>query len=190
MTAPDAAVRCAKDAIQTFGGIGYTFEHDVHLYYRRALTLRALLGPSAEWADQVAGLALAGVTREMEIDLPEEAEPLRERIRAEIAEIARLEGMEQKRALAEAGFVMPHLPRPWGRDATPLEQVLILQELRPPRYRPPQMIIGAWVVPSHRRVRHAGAAGAVPAAHAQRRDDLVPAVLRAGRGLRPRLAAA
>ena len=148
VTAPDAAVRCAADAIQTFGGIGYTFEHDVHLYYRRALTLRALLGPSAEWADKVAGLALAGVTREMTIDLPEEAEPLRERIRAEIAEIARLEGVEQRRALAKAGFVAPHLPRPWGRDASPLEQVIILQELKAAKVRPPQMLIGAWVVPS------------------------------------------
>jgi len=148
VTAPDAAVRCAKDAIQTFGGIGYTFEHDVHLYYRRALTLRALLGASAEWADAVAGLALAGVTREMTLDLPEEAEPLRVAIRAEIAEIAKLEGKERDRALAAAGFVMPHLPRPWGRDAKPLEQVLILQELKAAKVRPPALIIGAWVVPS------------------------------------------
>ncbi|MEU0566686.1 acyl-CoA dehydrogenase [Nonomuraea sp. NPDC005983] len=146
--APDAAVQCAKDAIQTFGGIGYTFEHDVHLYYRRALTLRALLGPSAEWAATVTALALDGVAREMEIDLPEDAEELRESIRAEIAELARLEGKEQKRALAERGFVMPHLPRPWGRGARPLEQVLIAQELKAAKVRLPAMIIGAWVVPS------------------------------------------
>ncbi|MEV5325918.1 acyl-CoA dehydrogenase [Nonomuraea sp. NPDC052634] len=146
--APDAAVRCAKDAIQTFGGIGYTFEHDVHLYYRRALTLRALLGSSADWAAEVAELALSGVSREMEIDLPEGAEELRESIRAEIAEIARLEGKEQKRALADRGFVMPHLPKPWGRGAKPLEQVLIAQELKAAKVRVPNMIIGAWVVPS------------------------------------------
>ncbi len=146
--APDAAVQCAKDAIQTFGGIGYTFEHDVHLYYRRALTLRALLGSSAEWASAVTALSLQGVSREMEIDLPEDAEELRESIRAEIARIAELEGKEQKRALADAGFVMPHLPRPWGRDATPLEQVLIAQELKAAKVRLPAMIIGAWVVPS------------------------------------------
>ncbi|MEW9547220.1 acyl-CoA dehydrogenase [Nonomuraea sp. NPDC050783] len=146
--APDAAVQCAKDAIQTFGGIGYTFEHDVHLYYRRALTLRALLGSSAEWAAEVAALALRGVSREMELDLPEDAEDLRESIRAEIAEIARLEGKEQKRALAERGFVMPHLPRPWGRAAKPLEQVLIAQELKAAKVRLPALIIGAWVVPS------------------------------------------
>ncbi|WP_219469935.1 acyl-CoA dehydrogenase [Nonomuraea rhizosphaerae] len=146
--APDAAVQCAKDAIQTFGGIGYTYEHDVHLYYRRALTLRALLGPSAEWAATVTALAMDGVTREMEIDLPEDAEELRESIRAEIASLKELEGKEQKRALAGRGFVMPHLPAPWGRGAKPLEQVLIAQELKAARVKLPSMIIGAWVVPS------------------------------------------
>ncbi|NUR86215.1 MAG: acyl-CoA dehydrogenase [Nonomuraea sp.] len=146
--APDAAVQCAKDAIQTFGGIGYTFEHDVHLYFRRALTLRALLGPAEEWAAGVTALALQGVTREMEIDLPEDAEPLREAIRSEIADIATLEGKERNRALADRGFVMPHLPKPWGRGAKPLEQVLIAQELKAAKVRTPNMIIGAWVVPS------------------------------------------
>ncbi|MEU7747896.1 acyl-CoA dehydrogenase [Nonomuraea sp. NPDC049158] len=146
--APDAAVRCAKDAIQTFGGIGYTYEHDVHLYYRRALTIRALLGSSAEWAATVTALALQGVTREMELDLPEDAEELRESIRAEIASLKELEGTEQKRALAARGLVMPHLPKPWGRGAKPLEQVLIAQELKAARVKLPAMIIGAWVVPS------------------------------------------
>ncbi|MFI6320323.1 acyl-CoA dehydrogenase [Nonomuraea sp. NPDC050556] len=146
--APDAAVQCAKDAIQTFGGIGYTFEHDVHLYYRRALTLRALLGSSSEWAASVTALALQGVSREMEVELPDDAETLRAGIAAEIAEIAALEGQEQKRALATRGFVMSHLPKPWGRDAKPLEQVLIQQELKAARVKLPQMIIGAWVVPS------------------------------------------
>ncbi|MEV6154788.1 acyl-CoA dehydrogenase [Nonomuraea sp. NPDC052129] len=146
--APDAAVQCAKDAIQTFGGIGYTFEHDVHLYYRRALTIRALLGSSAEWAATVTALALQGVTREMELDLPEDAEELRESIRAEIASLKELEGTEQKRALAARGLVMPHLPKPWGRGAKPLEQVLIAQELKAARVKLPAMIIGAWVVPS------------------------------------------
>jgi alkylation response protein AidB-like acyl-CoA dehydrogenase len=146
--APDAAVQCAKDAIQTFGGIGYTFEHDAHLYYRRALTLRALLGASAEWAETVAELSLNGVSRAMEIDLPEDAESVRADLRTEIAAIAELEGKEQKRALAKAGFVMSHLPRPWGRDASPLDQVLIHQELRAAKVKLPQMIIGAWVVPS------------------------------------------
>ncbi|MEU4831969.1 acyl-CoA dehydrogenase [Streptosporangium sp. NPDC023615] len=148
VVAPDAAVQCAKDAVQIFGGIGYTYEHDAHLYYRRALTLRALLGSSGEWAETVAELALNGVSRELEVELPEEAAELREGIRAEVAGFAALEGKEQKQALASAGYVMPHLPRPWGRDAKPLEQVLIIQELKAARVKLPQMIIGAWVVPS------------------------------------------
>ncbi|WP_066372896.1 acyl-CoA dehydrogenase [Herbidospora mongoliensis] len=148
VVAPDAAVQCAKDAIQTFGGIGYTFEHDAHLYFRRALTIRALLGSSADWKELVAGQSLAGVSREMRLDLPADAEPLRERIRAELAEIVAIEGIEQKRALAASGFVMPHLPRPWGRNASPLEQVLIQQEIKAAGLKMPQMIIGAWVVPS------------------------------------------
>ncbi|GAA3471385.1 acyl-CoA dehydrogenase [Nonomuraea roseola] len=146
--APDAAVQCAKDAIQTFGGIGYTYEHDAHLYYRRALTLRALLGSSSSWAARVAAHALAGVQRPMEIDLPDSAAELRSSIAAEIAEIAQLSGAEQKRALADRGFVMSHLPKPWGRDAGPLEQVLIQQELKAAGVKLPNMIIGAWVVPS------------------------------------------
>ena len=41
--ATEAAVSCTHECIQVLGGIGYTWEHDAHLYYRRAMTLRALL---------------------------------------------------------------------------------------------------------------------------------------------------
>lgn len=46
----DAAVENAKDAIQVLGGIGFTFEHDAHLYLRRATTLRLLLGDTPDGA--------------------------------------------------------------------------------------------------------------------------------------------
>ena len=39
---------CAKLNIQVHGGIGYTWEHDAHLYLRRAIALEALIGPSIE----------------------------------------------------------------------------------------------------------------------------------------------
>ncbi|MBV9450652.1 MAG: acyl-CoA/acyl-ACP dehydrogenase, partial [Streptosporangiaceae bacterium] len=42
----DDAVDNAKDCIQVLGGIGFTWEHDAHLYLRRALALRQLLGGS------------------------------------------------------------------------------------------------------------------------------------------------
>jgi alkylation response protein AidB-like acyl-CoA dehydrogenase len=41
----DDAVENAKDCIQVLGGIGFTWEHDAHLYLRRALAIRALLSP-------------------------------------------------------------------------------------------------------------------------------------------------
>src|SRR4051812_20488581 len=148
LVAPDAAVACAEDCIQVHGGIGYTFEHDAHLYYRRALALRAVLGRAARWRASIAGLAVAGTTRERELDLPPEAEPLRREIRARVAELAALGERERVAELAAGGWVMPHLPRPWGRAATPLEQVVIHQELRAADVRPPALLIGAWVVPS------------------------------------------
>jgi 3-oxochol-4-en-24-oyl-CoA dehydrogenase len=42
----DDAVENAKDCIQVLGGIGFTWEHDAHLYLRRAVALRALAPPT------------------------------------------------------------------------------------------------------------------------------------------------
>jgi 3-oxochol-4-en-24-oyl-CoA dehydrogenase len=144
--AVDAAVECAHECIQVLGGIGYTWEHEAHLYYRRALSLRALLGPSGRWARQAAALATAGVRRRLEIELPDEAEAWRTEIRAELAEIAALSWADQIERFAAGGWVAPHLPKPWGRGATPLEQVIIAQELKAARLRPPVLFIGAWAM--------------------------------------------
>jgi alkylation response protein AidB-like acyl-CoA dehydrogenase len=40
----DAAYKIAADTIQMHGGIGFTWEHDAHLYFKRATLSRALLG--------------------------------------------------------------------------------------------------------------------------------------------------
>ena len=42
--AGDAAQRIAKEGIQIHGGIGYTWEHDMHLYVRRLQSSTALFG--------------------------------------------------------------------------------------------------------------------------------------------------
>jgi alkylation response protein AidB-like acyl-CoA dehydrogenase len=146
VVAVDAAVECAHACIQVLGGIGFTWEHDAHLYYRRALSLRALLGSAGQWARQAAGFAAAGVRRKLEIDLPDEAEGWRAQIRTELAEIAGLSWADQVERFAAGGWVAPHLPRPWGRAATPLEQVIIAQEMRAARLRPPPLFIGAWAM--------------------------------------------
>ena len=144
----DAAVSCAHECIQVLGGIGYTWEHPAHRYYRRALSLRALLGPAAEWARRVAELALDGARRPVRVDLPEDAEPLRTGIRAELAAIAALEPPARTAGLAAGGWVVPHLPAPWGRAAGPLEQLVIAEEMKQAGLRAPALLIGAWVVPA------------------------------------------
>ena len=46
--AAEAAVRTCERAIQVHGGIGFTWEHPLHRYYRRALGIAALMGWPAE----------------------------------------------------------------------------------------------------------------------------------------------
>jgi len=53
-----AATLCAKDGIQIHGGIGYTWEHDLHLYIRRAYASEHLLGTSGWHHDRLAALLL------------------------------------------------------------------------------------------------------------------------------------
>jgi alkylation response protein AidB-like acyl-CoA dehydrogenase len=43
----DAFYECAASAIQLHGGVGFTWEHDVHLYFKRARASATLLGSSA-----------------------------------------------------------------------------------------------------------------------------------------------
>jgi len=56
--ANDAAMLCAAHNIQIHGGIGVTWEHDAHLYYRRALTTSTWFGTTAECLDVLAASAL------------------------------------------------------------------------------------------------------------------------------------
>src|ERR1700691_3837399 len=148
VVALDAAVWCAHQCIQVLGGIGYTWEHEAHLYYRRALSLRALLGPSGDWAEHVPDLALSGVSRPVQVELPGGDAGLRAQIREELSEIAKLTGRDRQERIADGGWVVPHLPGPWGREAGALEQVVIAQEMRAAGVRGPVLAIGAWVVPA------------------------------------------
>ena len=143
---PDAAVRAAQDCIQVHGGIGFTWEHDAHLYYRRALALRALLGTREERAGRVATQTRAGVTRPPELELPAEAAGIRAAVRAELAELVGLDEDDQLVRLGDGGWVQPHLPKPFGRAAGPLEQIVISEELRAAGIALPQLLMGGWAV--------------------------------------------
>ncbi|HYB83599.1 MAG TPA: acyl-CoA dehydrogenase [Mycobacterium sp.] len=140
-----AYARNAELNIQVHGGIGFTWEHDAHLHLRRALVLAALFGGDAPAAD-VFGRTAAGVTRENSLDLPAEAEELRTRIHADAVEIAALDKKAQRDKLIETGYVMPHWPKPWGRGADAVEQLVIEEEFRAAGIKRPDYSITGWVI--------------------------------------------
>jgi 3-oxochol-4-en-24-oyl-CoA dehydrogenase len=136
-------VHSAQMNIQVHGGIGFTWEHDAHLYLRRALVLQSLLGTPTD-AEDVTAQAAKGTTRGVSLDLPPEAETIRAEVRAESERIGALEGEAQRKALIESGLMVPHWPRPWGREAGAVEQIVIDQELAAAGVRVPGLGITGW----------------------------------------------
>jgi 3-oxochol-4-en-24-oyl-CoA dehydrogenase len=137
-----AFVRCAEKNIQILGGIGFTWEHDAHLYLRRAWALSGLFGPEA--ATDVAALVAAGATANEGIDLPPEAESFRAEVRAFKERYDALPADQRLAALIDSGYCMPHWPRPFGRAASAVEQLVIDEEM--PDVQRPALGIGTWVL--------------------------------------------
>ncbi|MGQ4600121.1 acyl-CoA dehydrogenase family protein [Nocardia sp. R6R-6] len=172
----DAAVDTAKDCIQVLGGIGFTWEHDAHLYLRRAVALRQLLGGSARWRARVTELTRHGSRRTTGADrlgadtfrgmraalgghaplAP--AAPTADaagvtadnvpELAAKIVRIAALPADQQRQALVRAGLVMPHWPPPYGRGADPMTGLMISAELRRAGLAAPDLAIGGWAIPT------------------------------------------
>jgi alkylation response protein AidB-like acyl-CoA dehydrogenase len=61
--AGDALSRCAAENIQIHGGIGVTWEHDAHLYYRRSVSAGQMFGSSDKHRDLVARALFAELPR-------------------------------------------------------------------------------------------------------------------------------
>jgi alkylation response protein AidB-like acyl-CoA dehydrogenase len=150
------------DALTMFGAMGYTWEHDIHLYWRRAIALAASLGPTTRWSREVGELALT-MKRSTAVHLGDvEAE-----FRASVAKTLdraltlsndhpsddyRAPGLafgEQRDLLAEAGLVAPLLPPPWGVDASAVQQVIINEEFDKRRaLSKPSLGIAEWILPT------------------------------------------
>jgi hypothetical protein len=156
----DAAVDNAKDAIQVLGGIGFTWEHDAHLYLRRALALRQLLGGSGHWRARAARLALDGQRRRPQATGKVKIEMLsREKATSELDEVRKAARMvatalsavppeRRRKALAEGGYVAPGWPRPYGLGADPAELTVIDEELARVGVSRPELAIGNWAIPA------------------------------------------
>jgi alkylation response protein AidB-like acyl-CoA dehydrogenase len=57
--ATEAAVQACETSIQVHGGIGFTFEHPLHRYYKRALALESALGYGRELRAEIAKFLLS-----------------------------------------------------------------------------------------------------------------------------------
>ena len=81
----------------------------------------------------------------MDFDLPPEDHPTRRSVREWVAANPSPTGKE----LAEAGYVVPHWPKPWGLEASPIDQLIIDEELSAAGIRRPMNQIGiGWAAPT------------------------------------------
>jgi alkylation response protein AidB-like acyl-CoA dehydrogenase len=146
-TGIEAAKVNARDCIQVLGGIGITWEHDAHLYMRRAYAIAQFLGGKSFWLRRCADLTRAGVRRQLDVDVTD-GENIRAEIAGVVADIAALPEEKRQVALAESGLMAPHWPKPYGRAASPAEQLVIDQELEAAGVKRPDISIGWWAAPT------------------------------------------
>jgi hypothetical protein len=140
-----AAEQNAQLNIQVHGGIGFTWEHDAHLYLRRAGAIEAVLDAEASAVD-VTDLVRNGVRRTRSVDLPPDAEPIRDAVRDFVERVRDLDDDAKRKAMIESGYAMPHWPKPWGREAKAVEQLVIEQEFAAAGIARPVYGITGWVI--------------------------------------------
>ncbi|MDE0804645.1 MAG: acyl-CoA dehydrogenase [Acidimicrobiales bacterium] len=141
--AAPAADLCANLSTQVHGGIAITWEHDAHLFMRRATTLLNFIDADGAAAD-LTDLARDGVERAKAIELPPEAEAIRDEVKAFAESIKDLSAEEQRTKLIETGYVMPQWPKPYGRAAGAVEQLVIQEEFAAAGVKRPAYGITAW----------------------------------------------
>ncbi|WNG94380.1 acyl-CoA dehydrogenase [Mycobacterium sp. ITM-2016-00318] len=157
-TGPDLVL----DALLMFGAIGYTWEHDTHLYWRRAISLAASLGSTAQWGREVGDLArstkrstalnLGDVESEFRVSVAATLDRAQELHNEHPSDDQRAPGLAagaQRDMLAEAGLVAPQLPAPWGVGASPVQLAIINEEFdnRPDLIKP-SLGIAEWILPT------------------------------------------
>jgi alkylation response protein AidB-like acyl-CoA dehydrogenase len=118
----------AENNIQLHGGIGFTWEHDAHLYLRRARTLAALMGDGADPLLDVVEAQRSGQAHGASFTLPSEADEYRRQAKEALDKVRALSEDKQRDFLVDSGYLVPHWPKPWGRAADVLEQLVIEEE--------------------------------------------------------------
>ncbi len=122
--------RVALQNVQVHGGIGYTWEHDAHLYIRRATVLHAFAGDQDVLRDTVIAMQRKGIRRRRSVDLPEGAEQYRQAALDFRSELEAADPDDRQRLWARSGYLQPHWPAPYGRGANSVEQLIIEDTLQ------------------------------------------------------------
>jgi alkylation response protein AidB-like acyl-CoA dehydrogenase len=130
---------------QVHGGIAITWEHDAHLYLRRATSVEALLDAEAA-AAEIVDLYRSGIRPARAVDLPPEAEPVRDEVKQLVDRVKGLDEAARRKELVDTGYAVPSWPKPWGRDAGPIEQLVIEEEFRAAGIKRPNYGITGWVI--------------------------------------------
>ncbi len=118
----------SQNNIQLHGGIGFTWEHDAHLYLRRGRTLAALMGDGADPLLDVVEGRRSGQAHAASFPLPAEADDYRRQAAEAVEQVRALPEDKQRDFLVDSGYLVPHWPKPWGRAADVLEQLVIEEE--------------------------------------------------------------
>ncbi len=112
---------------------------------RRATVLLSFLDPDGA-AAELTDLARAGVASARAVELPPEADAIRTDVRAFAESVKGLPTEEQRRRMIETGYVMPNWPKPYGRDAGAVEQLVIEQEFEAAGIKRPGYGVTGWVI--------------------------------------------
>ncbi|WP_280417398.1 acyl-CoA dehydrogenase [Nocardia carnea] len=154
------AVHAAVECLGLHGAIGFTWEHDLHLYWRRAMALAGLAGPVESWELRLGDAALQG-PRTFAVPLPETDSAFRDWVSEILDRAAQLDNPNPSKVgdhdavntgarrtlLADSGLVSPPMAKPFGIEAGPLEQLILQDEYDRHGIAQPSMGIGQWVVP-------------------------------------------
>ena len=145
----EAAFANGKDCVQTLGGIGFTWEHDAHIYLRRAMTLHQLVGDTGRVAHRArhARRWPAAAARSAPISPPKPRRCARRCARSSPRSRSSRPTSSATR-LVDEGYITPSWPRPWGRDADALELLVIEEEFRAAKVARPGIMVGAWALPN------------------------------------------
>jgi alkylation response protein AidB-like acyl-CoA dehydrogenase len=111
------------------------------------MALRFHLGGSSRWRLAAVQRAAADAPRTLRVNL-EAVEAQRAQVHDDIAAIAVLPAQQHQRALADSGYLAPHWPAPYGKNASTEQQLLISEEMQHAGIERPNLIIGWWAAPT------------------------------------------